>query len=58
MFLFSGLLQSTETVMYGPYPAAHWQDAVETCNATGRRLLTVPTQAKEDAIAPYIPDIE
>ncbi len=53
-----GITESNKTTLSALHPAATWTSAKATCEASGLTLLTIPSQAKEDAIGPCISNQE
>ncbi len=51
------MTQSSETTLSELHPPADWITAKVICENNGQTLLTIPTQAKEDAIAPYVTNV-
>ena len=47
-------MQSVDTTLSVLQAAADWSSAKVTCESMGMTLLSIPTQAKEDAIGALI----
>ena len=52
--IFTGIMQSDQTILTGRYGTANYTNALAYCESINQTLLTVPSQDKEDAVAPLI----
>ena len=51
---YKGIIQSVDTTLSALQPPADWNSAKTNCEAKNMTLLSIPTQAKEDAIGALI----